>query len=227
MRYEALFLDMDGTFLDFHAAERAAFLQCMARFGVEGAEEAYPVYSALNDGFWKAFERGEISRQQIREQRFGALFLQLGVREDGRLAELEYERLLREGHELLPHARQVLTYLAARYPLYVVTNGFADTQRRRLALAGIDSLMTKLFISEQIGAQKPEKAFFDHCFAHLERRTAPENILLIGDSLTSDIRGAANAGMPSCWFNPERRENNSGLEPDYEIASLTELMSFL
>lgn len=226
-QYKALFLDMDGTFLDFAAAEQGAFFQTMEKAGYPATEELYRAYSAVNDSLWKAFERGEIQKTDIRSRRFSDLFKRYGISADGVLAEREYEGFLGEGCQLIPHAGQVLEYLAARYPLYVVTNGFAGVQRSRLKLAGIDKFMTRCFISEEIGFQKPQEEFFRVCFAHMEPGTEREEILLIGDSLTSDIQGAKNAGLDSCWFNPAGAANPKGIQPEFEIRSLTELMDLL
>ncbi|MDO4333434.1 MAG: YjjG family noncanonical pyrimidine nucleotidase [Eubacteriales bacterium] len=227
MKYRALFLDMDGTFLDFHAAEREAFDKAFGKTGKVPEKEHYLLYSRINDELWKAFERGEIEKEQIRNSRFGRLFEQLGISADGIAVERDYEIFLGEGHELIPHAREVLTFLAGRYPLYVTTNGFANVQRNRLKLAGIEGFMEQIFISEEIGYQKPKKEFFDACFSRIEPSVLPGEVLLIGDSLTSDILGAKNAGIASCWFNPERRKNESGIQPDYEIGSLLELKELL
>lgn len=226
-KYRALFLDMDGTFLDFHAAEREAFYRTFAAIKEEPDEEKYRLYSAINDSLWKAFERGEIEKDDIRRTRYTRLFERLGIDADGRAAELDYEHFLGEGHALIPHAKEMLAWLAERYPLYVVTNGFAKVQRNRQKLAGIDVFMKQNFISEEIGFQKPQKEFFDACFAQIGSRLAPEEVLLIGDSLTSDILGANRAGIDSCWFNPEGIENRSGAVPLYEIRCLTQLKEIL
>lgn len=188
-QYKALFLDMDGTFLDFAAAEHGAFFKTMNKNGYPPTEELYQAYSAINDGLWKAFERGEIAKADIRDSRFTRLFERYGIAADGVAAEKDYEGFLGEGHELIPHAREVLEYLAARYPLYVVTNGFGAVQKSRLKLADIEKYMTQRFISEEVGFQKPQKEFFEVCFARMEPQAAREEILLIGDSLTSDILG--------------------------------------
>lgn len=227
MRYRALFLDMDGTFLDFHAAEKQAFYRAFKETGVEPDEEKYRLYSAINDQQWKAFERGEIPKDAIRRNRYTKLFEQLGIRADGMAVELDYERFLGEGHELIAHAEEVLSFLAERYPLYVVTNGFASVQKSRLKLSGIERFMKQVFISEEIGYQKPRKEFFDVCFSRIDPPVAPAEVLLIGDSLTSDILGARNAGTASCWFNPEGVENKSGIQPDFEIRSLSALKELL
>ncbi len=227
MDFKALFLDMDGTFLDFEAAERQAFYRALQKADVEPTAERCRLYSSINDSLWKAFERGEIAKEDIRRQRYVRLFDRLGVDADGGAVERDYEGFLGEGCDLLPDARNVLEYLHARYPLYVVTNGFAQVQRSRLRLAGIGELMRDSFISEELGAQKPKKAFFDRCFARMGGAFEPSEILLIGDSLTSDILGAKNAGLSSCWFNPKRLRNESGILPDREIHTLMELENFL
>lgn len=227
VKYRALFLDMDGTFLDFAAAEKSAFFSAMAAAGAAVTEREYRIYSAVNEGLWKAFERGEIEKDSIREGRFGLTFEKIGFSGDGLAAEKDYERFLAEGHELIPCAREVLEFLAARYPLYVVTNGFAAVQRNRLRMADIERYMTDLFISEEIGYQKPKKEFFDRCFQKIGGDLAPSQVLLVGDSLTSDILGANLAGLDACWFNPEGKENGTGARPDYEIRSLTQLKGLL
>lgn len=227
MRYKALFLDMDGTFLDFHASEREAFFRALGEAGIEATQERYLRYSAINDGLWKTFEKGEIGRDDIRRRRFSKLFAEFGIEADGVAVEKEYERFLGEGHALMPHAKQVLKLLALRYPLYAVTNGFAQVQQNRLKLAGIGRYMTDSFVSEEIGWQKPQKEFFDVCFSRLSGKVMPRDVLLVGDSLTSDILGAKNAGIDSCWFNPSGVRNETGIQPDYEIRSLPELPALL
>lgn len=227
MKYKALFLDLDGTFLDFHAAEREAFYKTLRQSGIEPDEKRYRRYSAINDSLWKAFERGEIPKDTIRSRRYALLFQELGIDSDGIAAEKCYEQALGEGHALMPYAREVLEHLSGRYSLYVVTNGFENVQKSRLKLADIERFIVKSFISEEVGYQKPQKEFFEVCFREIAPALAPGDVLLIGDSLTSDILGAKNAGIASCWFNPEGLQNRSGLQPDYEIRSLLELKELL
>lgn len=227
MKYQALFLDMDGTFLDFHAAERQAFYKAFQITGEEPDEEKYLLYSRINDSLWKAFERGEIPKDAIRKSRYTKLFEKLHIEADGIAVELDYERFLGEGHELVENAEEVLAFLAERYPLYVVTNGFASVQKNRLKLSGIERFMKQIFISEEIGYQKPQKEFFDVCFSRIDPPVAPGEVLLIGDSLSSDILGAKNAGIASCWFNPAGAENNGSVQPDYEIRTLLTLKELL
>lgn len=226
-KYKALFLDMDGTFLDFHAAEREAFEKALAKAGIASGRECYQRYSAVNDGLWKDYERGTIGMETIRNSRFTRLFESLGISADGIAVERDYELFLGEGHALIPDAGEVLAYLYEKFPLYAVTNGFAAVQKNRLRLSGIDRFMKQVFISGEIGWQKPQKEFFEECFRRMEEKVPPEEILLVGDSLTSDIRGAKNAGIDACWFNPQKADNRTDLQPDYEIRSLPELKELL
>lgn len=234
--YTALLLDMDGTFLDFEATQRQAFATAMKRHGYPEKEETYATYCRINHGLWEAFERGEIDKPTLLSTRFCRLFDVLGIKGDGAAFEKEYQRLLGEGYALMEDAWEVLDRLSGEYPLYVVTNGVETTQRNRLRLSGIERFMTKLFISEAIGWQKPQKEFFDYCFSHMEEAHR-ERPLIIGDSLTSDIQGGICAGIDTCWFNPSGKEKpeqwllkNSLPRPgfrDYEIRRLTQLTELL
>lgn len=233
--YKDLMLDMDGTFLDFDAAEKSAFFTAMKQFGHEADEEAYQIYTRINRSYWEAHERGEISREELIVARFTTFFEQIGISQDGAAFEEIYQKLLGEGHELIRDAWEVLEYLKGKYRLFVVTNGVEATQRNRLRLSGIVKFMDEIFISGCIGVQKPQKEFFDYCFAHIENAD-PVHTLVIGDSLTSDIQGGMNAGIDTCWFNPKgksRPQTGAGsLEgregyTDMEISSLRELLEIL
>ena len=137
-----------------------------------------------------------------------------------------YEEYLAGESWFVPGAEALLETLAPRYDLYIASNGTAAVQHRRLAAAGIGKYIQKVFISQEIGADKPSPAFFDACFAAipgLSRREA----LMVGDSLTSDIRGGRNAGMAACWFNPQKKPGRKDIRPDFEIYSLEELPRLL
>ncbi|MBQ7838997.1 MAG: YjjG family noncanonical pyrimidine nucleotidase [Lachnospiraceae bacterium] len=233
--YRDLMLDMDGTFLDFEAAENNAFYTAMEKFGYTATEEDYQIYKKINQGYWEAHERGEISREALIIARFTSYFEQKGIDQDGAEFEEVYQELLGQGHELIKDAWEVLEYLKSKYRLFVVTNGVESTQRNRLHLSGIEKFMDDIFISGCIGVQKPQKEFFDYCFAHMENAD-PEHTIVIGDSLTSDIQGGMNAGIDTCWFNPKgkaRPQTGAGSLAgregftDLEIGSLKELKDIL
>ena len=141
-------------------------------------------------------------------------------------AALPYRAYLGVGHYFIDGAEELLAYLHGKYDLYIASNGVAETQYSRMASAGINKYFKEVFISETTGSHKPEKAYFDYCFARMENFD-PKTTLIIGDSLTSDIKGGLDAGIQTCWFNPKGKPSRPDIRPHYEIRSLKELQSIL
>ncbi len=221
-----LFWDIDDTLLDFKRGEAAAIRLTLAQIGIEPTEETVRLYSEINEALWKRLERGEVTREQILVGRFEALFASLGFAGDAPMTQELYFSYLGEQHGFVEGAQETLDALRGRYPMYAVSNGTTVIQHKRLAASGLHRYFDRIFLSQEIGAEKPFAAFFDACFAALPdvRR---DQVLIIGDSLTSDMRGGAGAGLRTCWFNPHGKENNLGVWIDYEIAALTELLPLL
>ena len=225
-KYKILLLDVDDTLLDFKAAERDGICEVLKAYGVEPDEEKITLYSRLNDSLWKAFERGEIQRDTIMEVRFGRFFAELGKEVDGPEAEKLYREQLNESAVLIDGALEILEYLSRKYDLYVITNGVSKTQYNRLAKSGIDRYMKDIFVSEDAGCQKPRREFFEYCFERLGTSEVSQ-MLVIGDSLSSDIRGGNNAGIDTCWFNRKGDSCPADISVDYEIRHLEELKKYL
>lgn len=225
-RYEILLMDADGTLLDFDRAEREAFLQLLVRYGLPPEEALVEEYHQINKECWEALENGEISREEVLTGRFKRFFSLHDCPVDVREAEEFYRVRLGQGFFLLDGAIEILTYLKERYELYIVTNGVAQTQHLRLRESGLEPFFRDIFISEEVGSQKPQKEFFDACFQKIPHGD-PEKMLIIGDSLTSDIRGGINAGIDTCWYNPRREVNSKGIRPLYEIEDLAQLRTLL
>lgn len=221
-----LLLDVDGTLLDFNAAAEASLRTLFAGRGYEWRETVFPLYEKINQGLWEQYEKGLLPREKVLVNRFNMLFEQLSIDEKGETFEKDFRDELSEHAILMEGAIEVLDYLKPKYGLYVVTNGIAETQRKRMAASGLDRYMIKSFVSEKIGSQKPQKEFFDYCFAHIED-CDPEELLLIGDSLSADILGANNAGIRSIWLNTKGAPNPGPACPDQEIRSLLELKTLL
>ena len=221
-----LLLDLDDTLLDFGEAERVAIAKTFRELGLVPTPELLHRYSELNQLQWEAYERGEISRDTVLVRRFALLFEELGLALDPQDAEDRYRGHLAVGHYFVEGAEDILRYLAPRHELYLASNGVADTQYSRLKSAGIGPYFKDIFISENTGSHKPEKAYFDYCFSHIPN-FRPENTLMIGDSLTSDILGANRAGIDACWFNPKGKKNTTAFSPDYEIRTLKEALEWL
>lgn len=227
MRYDVILWDADDTLLDFQRSEASALERAFAEFDLPLTEEIRRGYLEINHGLWKALERGEVTKQQVLDQRFQRTFHLFGLNapHDGSF-ERTYQRMLGEGAFLLPDAESVLRALSGRCRQAIVTNGVTATQRNRLRLCGLDRIMDDVFISEQLGAAKPQRAFFDAVFDRLGRPPR-ERVLIVGDSLTSDMHGGEVAGIDRCWFNPHGVENTSGVEVTWEIRRLPELLAIV
>lgn len=225
--YRFIFIDLDDTLLDFGAAEAVALRGAYEDMGVPVMPELLDRYHQINLGVWEAYERGEISREALLVERHRQLFTEFGVPLDPEAVEAEYRRRLGIGHYFIPGAVELLDYLKGRgYHLYLASNGVADTQNSRLDSAGIRPYFEDIFISENTGFHKPEKEYFDYCFARIPGFD-PSQALLIGDSLTSDVRGGKAAGIRTCWLNPLGKTAPPELWPDYEVRRLEELRELL
>ncbi len=224
--YKFVFLDTDDTILDFLKTERVAITRCFQRFGLTPTDALIRRYSAINQSEWERLERGETTREQVLVDRFKRLFAELGTDIDPYAFEDCYQRLLGEGHIFVEGAEDILAYLAPKYHLFIASNGVAITQDTRLASAGIVPYFDQIFISERTGHHKPEKAYFDYCFARIPNFRREEAII-VGDSLSSDIQGGKNAGIATCWFNYRGKPARPEIQPDYTIYTLAELKKIL
>ena len=222
----AVLLDLDNTILDFDMAERTALSRAFDLLGVPYNDAMLKLYNAINLRHWEMLEDGILTREQVLVKRFEALFTECGAKADAFATQENYERLLSEGHWFLPGAPELLESLFGSYRLFLCSNGSQLVQEGRIKSAGIAPYFEGIFISEHMGANKPEKAYFDLCFAQIPGFDRKRTIM-VGDSLTSDIRGGRNAGVLTCWFNPSGKPRRKGIEPDYEIESLEQLPTVL
>lgn len=224
--FEFLFFDLDNTLLDFTRAEHIAVSRVMKDVGLEPTPERLSRYSAINQGYWEQIERGELPREQALAMRFADFFREQGVCADAARREADYERYLGIGHYFMPGAPEILEDLSGRYRMFLASNGNAAVQDSRLDSSGLRRYFEDIFISQRMGADKPSRAFFDACFARIPG-FAPSRALLIGDSLTSDILGANNAGISACWLNPQELPVPPGYRVDLQIRKLEDLRTFL
>ena len=223
---ETVFFDLDDTILDFTRGEAHALTRALTEIGVEAAPSVLARYHAINASQWELLEEGVLTRDQVLVRRFDILFGELGLSCSGRETCDRYEGYLAEEHDFIPGARELLEVLAPRYGLYLASNGAAAVQHRRLDQAGIRRYFRGIFISEELGADKPNTAFFEACFAAIPGFSR-DSALMVGDSLTSDIRGGQNTGIRTCWFNPAGKPARPGIQPDYIITDLAQLPSLL
>ena len=218
--------DLDDTLFDFHKAEKIALTKTLVHFGIDPTEETLALYSTINAAHWKRLELGEISREEVKVGRYRELFETIGVECDPVKATAYYESMLAIGHYFMPGAPELLGELYRKYRLYIVSNGTAKVQEGRIGSSGIAKYMDGIFISQILGANKPDKQFFDICFAEIPDFSLSETVI-IGDSLSSDIKGGINAGITTVWFNPKGIENDSDIKPDYTINELSEVPGLL
>ena len=221
-----LLIDLDDTILDFHKAERIGLENTLRHYGVEPSAETVELYKQINAAHWHALEKGEMTRKQVNEGRFETLFRHLGREVDGGECAAYYLSQLAMTHDYLPGAEAAIISLSKKYRLFVASNGNSVVQFPRLRESGLEGHIEKAFISEALGENKPSKAYFDLCFAQIPDFD-PTKAMMVGDSLTSDIQGGSNAGIPTCWVNVFGKENTTPIHPDYEISSLTELEALL
>ena len=234
MRYRILLFDVDNTLLDFDANEEEAFKAVMKEMDQAWSEELFETYKELNTDLWKRIERNEVTVEQGVNRRLSDLMAKYGKAVDGVLWEKTYRKYLNLGIQEIPQAHQVLRRLEeSGHELYVITNGVTKTQESRMARSGLDQYFREMFISGRIGAGKPSGEFFDYVKSHVPGFEEKE-ALVIGDSLSSDIRGGADAGIPTCWFTRnadaaarDRALEESGAKPDYIIGSLPEIFRFV
>ena len=222
-----LFLDLDDTILDFKKAESIAIRRTMSAFGLEPTDALAARYSAVNDLHWKALERGEMTRQQVLQGRFVMFFGEQGIAVDAAAVAKTYETFLSQGHWFLPGAEEtVKKKLYGRYKLYLASNGTAVVQQGRMTSADLYPYFEESFVSQELGHNKPSKEYFEAAFARIPG-FEPEECLMVGDSLTSDILGGKNAGLRTVWVNPHHKTAPEHLKPDYEIERLADLPALL
>ena len=223
---EYLFIDLDDTILDFHKAEHIGLCNTLRHYGVEPTEETIALYLQINAAHWRALEKGEMTRKHVNEGRFTTLFRELGREVDGQECAAFYLSQLALTYDYLPGAEEAVKALAQKYRLFVASNGNSSVQTPRMANSGLNRYIEKAFVSEALGQNKPSKAYFDLCFAQIPDFD-PHKAIMVGDSLTSDIQGGINAGIPTVWVNLGGKENTTSIRPDYEISSLLDLAEIL
>jgi 2-haloacid dehalogenase len=219
MSLKWLLFDLDNTLLDFDAGARKSLEETLVEFGYGGKPDLIESYHQINQQCWQKFERGDIDIPTLKRLRF-----EFFVREnkfDLNPADLNrayLDRLSQQTVEI-SGARQLLENTRNTFRLALVTNGFAEVQRPRIRRSGLHRYFEHIVISEEIGSNKPATAFFDHTFT-LMGRPDPEEVMIIGDSLSSDIKGGLDYGIRTCWFNRDARPNDSSVIPHHTVHSL-------
>lgn len=221
-----ILLDLDETIFDFHKAEAIAISETLKRFDIKPTDKVVKRYSAINESQWKLLEQKLLTREQVLLGRFQILFDELDVDGEAMSARQIYEDLLSQGHYFIQGSEEALKKLYEEYDLYLVSNGTAKVQHGRLNSSDIQKYFKKIFISQEVGYDKPDVRFFEHCFGFIPDFKKDETII-VGDSLSSDILGGINAGIHTCWFNQNRSLNTSDIKPEIVISDLRQLQETL
>ncbi len=220
--------DVDGTLLDFNAAERAAIRTLFAEFGLgECTDEMLALYSKINISFWERLERNEITKPEVLRGRFEQFFGEYGI--DTGLAvpfNERYQLTLGDTIVYMDDSLNIIKSLRGKVKQYVVSNGTVAAQTKKLDRSKLGELMDGVFLSEKLGVEKPNIGFFEKAFAVIRPGDLSE-VLIVGDSLTSDIRGGMNAGIKTCWYDPAKKPVPEGYRVDYVISELSEIYEIL
>ncbi len=225
MKYTHILMDLDKTVFDFDYAERAAFFMLCSRYGIKADEDIYLLYKGINDQRWKQYEDGLIDKDEVLVLRFKDFFTKVGMTsKDFDSISEDYIDLLIENTKLYEGAEEILNRLGRRFVLDAITNASTDIQMRKLKITGTENMFHKLFISEQIGFPKPAKEFFDYIFSYYGN-VPRENFLVVGDSLSADIKGACLSGIDSVWLS-YKRPLTGIFKPSYIVENIKDLSLF-
>ena len=226
-RYDVLLCDADNTIFDFTKAEENAFAIACAHAGIDGAERLLPVYADINSAMWKLLELGGITQSVLRVRRFELVLTAIGRTDiDARDMGDTFADALGQQSVPLPGAVEAVARWSRVLPVVIVTNGISKVQHGRMEGSEVRHFISGMVISEEVGAAKPDPRMLELAMEKAgvtDRRRA----LMLGDSLSSDIAAAANAGVDACWFNPRGAKNAKGLPVRYEIRSLDEVDAIL
>lgn len=226
MRYSTFLFDFDHTLFDSDSSEAAAFDTTMRAAGVDDPERVVDAYRRINGALWNGVERGEVQPIQVRTLRFERLFAEFEIDADVEEMATLFVRSLGQHGELYPEAMAVLEALAGRGQLALVTNGLSDVQRARLTRTGLSERFDAVVISSEVGVTKPRSEIFDVAF-ELLGGPDKDRAVMIGDSLTSDIRGGSNYGIATCWYNPHGLPVGADDVVTHEVRTLPEIPAVL
>ena len=221
-KYKYLLFDLDDTLLDFGKAQVLAFKKLLEDENIEYSDESFEKYETINKSLWRSFERGEISNKEVTSERFIRFFALFGMKVDGSEVDNRFRSYLAEGNQLFVGIIEMLEKLSLTHKLYIASNGIGITQHTRLKNNNLNKYFDKIFISEEIGSKKPDREFFDIILKEIGVEDKGE-VLMIGDTLTSDILGANNLGIDSCLVDIHKISNPE-IVPTYKIEKTIDLL---
>ena len=235
MRYEYILFDADNTLFDFDGAQRLAFFEVLDSLGAERSEELLESYSDINLSWWKKLERREVTYSELGLGRFEEFLEKHGMTgHDPAVINELYRSQLGSHGILLPGSYELVEKLSGLCRMYIITNGMSKTQHSRFDDSPLRRLTEDIFVSEDIGFEKPDKRYFDYVLEKISEHCpfmTEDRVLVVGDSISSDIKGANNAGLDSCLVNAkgdfDRAATPADLQPTYVVRSLAEVESIV
>ncbi len=225
-KYKTILFDIDDTLIDFKVDQKIAFMKAMNEIGEKCTEEMYEDYNDINLSLWEELNKGNIALEELFLKRFKIFFDKYGIKQD----EAEFNNILNKMFQdtgtPIKGVRETLDKINNIYELVIVSNGPKDQQYHRLKNANFLKYFSKIFISEEMGYNKPDKKYFDIVFSNIKNKEKSQ-ILIVGDSISSDIIGGKKVGIDTCWYNINNKENNTGIKPEYEIKNFEELLQIV
>ena len=226
MNKKILLIDLDNTLIDFNECARHSIINAFDELGFTYTEKVFETFICENIKIWKRLEKGEITKPQLRANRWNIILGKLGIDFDGTVIEEMFENGVARGAYPVEGAYDLLDYLYGKYQMYIVSNGFRFVQESRLKIGDFEKYFDGVFVSEDIGIPKPAKEFFDYCIENLNN-PSKEDVLLIGDSISADITGGINYGIDTIWFNKNNEPLPENIAPTYTVRSLEEIKNIL
>ncbi len=225
-KYKTILFDIDDTLIDFDIDQKTAFKEAVKKIGYVCNDKMYEDYNKINLSMWEELNLGKMTLNEVFVNRFSVFFKKYGIKYD----ELEFNKILTDMFQktgtLIKGVKETLDKLVNNYELAVISNGPKDQQYHRLKNANISKYFSEFFISEEIGYNKPDKRFFDIVFKNIDNKEKSK-ILIVGDSITSDIIGGKQVGVDTCLYNIRNKENKTNIKPEYEIENFEELLQIL
>ena len=224
--FKYVLFDLDGTLMNFNCAESLAFKTVLDSYAIAYNEYIFNEYIRINNSLWNALTRCETTMYLIQTTRFSELFKKFGYDIDGTEANKIYHESLQNQYQLMPYALEVIRELSKIANLAIVTNGVTNTQKTRISKSAISPYISGIFISEEVGYEKPKIEFFNTVFRFFHNPQLCD-IIIVGDSLQSDIQGGINAGICTCYYNPQNNNISEYINPNYIISDLREVVEIV
>lgn len=227
MKYEVIIFDADETLFDFKKSEKYAFENAMREFGMEYDETHHlPIYHGINKAIWREFDTGFITQEKLKVERFRRFSEELKLDFDEVAFAVTYARHLSGASYLYDNITELIKGLHEKCKLIIVTNGLSEVQENRIKKSVISGYFEDIIVSEEVGLSKPDPRIFELALSNIGF-TDKSKVLIVGDSLITDIQGGINSGIDTCWYNPGRNENMTEILPTYEISDFSELADIL